>query len=42
VSDELSKIDAEKKSRIVKLIFYATARPRWDPTSYGRVVDGAN
>jgi len=49
VSDELSKIDAEKESRIVKLIFYlgleiadATARPRWDPASYRRVVDGAN
>jgi Zn-dependent M28 family amino/carboxypeptidase len=49
VSDEVSKIDAEKESRIVRLVFYvgleiatATARPRWDPASYRRVVEGAN
>jgi hypothetical protein len=49
VSDEVSKIDAEKESRIARLIFYlglevanATARPRWDPEAYKRVVDGAN
>ena len=49
VSDEVSRIDAEKESRIVRLIFYlglevasATARPRWDPASYRRVVEGAN
>jgi len=49
VSDEVSKIDAEKESRIVKLVFYlgleianATARPRWDPASYERVVDDTN
>jgi hypothetical protein len=49
VSDEVSKIDAEKESRIVRLVFYlgleiatATARPRWDPASYKRVVEGAN
>jgi Zn-dependent M28 family amino/carboxypeptidase len=49
VTDELSRIDAEKESRIVKLVFYlgleianAGARPRWDPESYKRVVEGAN
>ena len=49
VSDEVSRIDAEKESRIVRLVFYlglkiATApeRPRWDPASYKRVVEGAN
>ena len=48
-SDEASKIDGEKESRIVKLVFYlgleiagAAARPRWDPESYRRVVEGAN
>jgi hypothetical protein len=49
VSDEVSRIDAEKESRIVRLVFYlglaiatATARPQWDPASYRRVVEGAN
>jgi Zn-dependent M28 family amino/carboxypeptidase len=49
VSDEVAKIDAEKESRIARLIFYlgleianTTARPRWDPEAYKRVVDGAN
>jgi len=49
VSDEVSRIDAEKESRIVRLVFYvgleiatAAARPRWDPASYKRVVEGAN
>ncbi|HUL02999.1 MAG TPA: M28 family peptidase [Gemmatimonadales bacterium] len=49
VSDEVAKIDAEKESRIARLIFYlgielanTTARPRWDPDAYKRVVDGAN
>jgi peptidase M28-like protein len=46
-SDDVSKIDAEKESRIVRLVFYlglavasATERPRWDPASYKRVVEG--
>ena len=46
VSDEVSKIDGEKESRIVKLLFYvgleiagAPRRPRWDPESYRRVVE---
>ena len=49
VSDEVSKIDGEKESRIVKLLFYvgleiagAPRRPRWDPESYRRVVDSGN
>jgi hypothetical protein len=46
-SDDVSKIDAEKEARIVRLVFYlglavATApeRPRWDPASYKMVVEG--
>jgi hypothetical protein len=44
-SDEPEKIDAEKESRIVKLMFYlgleianANARPQWDPESYQTIV----
>jgi hypothetical protein len=44
-SDEPEKIDAEKESRIVKLMFYlgleianADARPEWDPESYELIV----
>ena len=49
VSDEVSKIDGEKESRIIKLIFYlgleianAAERPRWNRDSYRRIVEGAN
>ena len=49
VSDELAKIDAEKESRIVKLDFYlgleiagSPERPKWNPESYKRIVQGAN
>jgi hypothetical protein len=49
VSDEVAKINGEKEARVVKLIFYtalalteADGRPRWDPTSYRRVVEAAN
>jgi hypothetical protein len=45
VSDSPDKIDAEKESRIVKLIFYlgteianATERPKWEPASYQKYV----
>ncbi len=45
-SDEPEKIDAEKESRIVKLMFYlglelanADARPQWDPQSYREIVE---
>jgi hypothetical protein len=45
-SDEVSKIDAEKESRIVKLVFYlgldlanANARPKWKPESYKSIVE---
>ena len=43
--DEVSKIDGEKESRIVKLVFYlglelanATEKPRWNPESYQSIV----
>lgn len=46
--DEVSKIDAEKESRIIKLVFYLgldvanrAQRPQWNPDSYRRIVDGA-
>jgi len=46
-SDEVEKIDAEKESRIVRLMFYLgldvanrTERPRWNPDSYQRIVGG--
>ena len=45
VSDEVAKIDGEKESRIIKLDFYLglevanrTARPKWNPESYRRIV----
>ncbi len=45
VSDEVSKIDGEKESRIIKLDFYtalavanAAARPKWNPASYAKIV----
>src|SRR3989442_817894 len=48
VSDEVAKIDAEKESRIVKLVFYlgleianASERPKWNPESYRRIVQAA-
>ena len=48
VSDSPDKIDAEKESRIIKLVFYlgldianATAKPKWNPDSYRRIVEGA-
>jgi len=46
-SDSPDKIDAEKESRIVKLVFYlgldvanAAERPKWNPDSYARIVTG--
>lgn len=45
-SDEASKIDGEKESRIVKLLFYLGleladrgAKPSWDPESYKAIVE---
>ncbi len=45
MGDSPDKIDAEKESRIVKLIFYlgvdvanAAERPKWNPDSYRRIV----
>jgi hypothetical protein len=45
-SDEAAKIDAEKESRIVKLLFYlgleianAAERPQWNPDSYEQIVE---
>ncbi len=47
-SDEVGKIDAEKESRIVKLLFYlgldianAAKKPEWNPESYKQIVEGA-
>lgn len=44
-SDSPDKIDAEKESRVVRLIFHVTAavanapsRPRWNPESYKKIV----
>ncbi|HEV8263753.1 MAG TPA: M20/M25/M40 family metallo-hydrolase [Gemmatimonadales bacterium] len=46
--DSPDKIDAEKESRIVKLVFYlgldvanAAERPKWNPDSYKRIVSGS-
>jgi hypothetical protein len=46
-SDELGKINAEKASRITKLMFYlglevanAPRRPQWDPEHYAEIVGG--
>jgi hypothetical protein len=48
VSDSPDKIDAEKAARIIKLLCYvgldvanAPERPKWNPDSYRRVVQGA-
>jgi hypothetical protein len=47
-SDSPDKIDAEKESRIVRLMFYlgheigsTQARPQWNPESYKEIVEGA-
>jgi hypothetical protein len=46
VSDHPDKIDAEKESRIIKLVFYlglevanAAERPKWNPQSYKQIVE---
>jgi hypothetical protein len=45
-SDEPAKIDAEKESRIIKLVFYLglevannSERPKWNPDSYKEIVE---
>jgi Zn-dependent M28 family amino/carboxypeptidase len=45
-SDEPAKIDAEKESRIIQLVFYlglevanAAERPKWNPESYREIVE---
>jgi len=47
VGDSPDKIDAEKESRVARLIFYlgvdvanSAERPRWNPDSYKRIVTG--
>ena len=47
VTDSPDKIDAEKESRIVKLVFYlglelanSAQRPQWNPDSFKRIVQG--
>src|SRR2546429_906883 len=49
VGDSPDKIDAEKESRIVKLLFYlglevanAAERPKWNPESYKQIVTGGD
>lgn len=49
VSDSPDKIDAEKESRIIKLVFYlglevanAAQRPKWNPDSYRQIVQAGN
>ncbi|MEP6571840.1 MAG: M28 family peptidase [Gemmatimonadota bacterium] len=46
VTDSPDKIDSEKESRILKLLFYlgedianAPARPKWNPDSYKQIVE---
>jgi hypothetical protein len=46
-SDEVGRIDAEKESRLVRLLYYlgaeianSNSRPRWFPESYQRIVHG--
>ncbi|NNG17553.1 MAG: M28 family peptidase [Gemmatimonadales bacterium] len=48
VGDSPDKINAEKESRIVKLLFYvgqavanADERPKWNPESYAKIVEPA-
>jgi hypothetical protein len=48
-SDSPDKIDSEKESRILRLIYYlgrdigdAAERPKWKPESYREIVDGAS
>jgi len=47
-SDSPDKIDGEKESRILQLLFYlgqdvanAPQRPKWKPESYRQIVGGA-
>jgi Zn-dependent M28 family amino/carboxypeptidase len=49
VSDSPDKIDAEKESRIIRLVFYlglevanAPVRPKWNPDSYRQIVQAGN
>jgi hypothetical protein len=48
VSDEIDKIDTEKMSRILQLLYYLGSdvannpeRPQWNPDSYLEIVEGA-
>jgi Zn-dependent M28 family amino/carboxypeptidase len=47
-SDSPDKIDAEKESRLLQLLFYlgedvanSPTRPQWNPESYDKIVKGA-
>jgi Peptidase family M28 len=49
VTDSPDKIDSEKESRILKLLFYlgqdianAPERPKWNPESYKEIVEEKN
>ena len=46
VTDSPDKLDAEKESRILQMLFYlgqdvanSTARPKWNPESYDKIVE---
>ncbi len=48
VSDEIDKIDTEKMSRLISLLYYlgkeiadTPERPQWKPESYKKIVEGA-
>jgi Zn-dependent M28 family amino/carboxypeptidase len=48
-TDSVDKIDAEKASRIVQMVFYiglevanTTARPQWNPESRRQIVEAGN
>ena len=49
VSDSPEKIDAEKEARFARLVYYlgreianSTERPRWNPESFRKIVQGEN
>jgi len=49
VSDSPDRIDAEKEARFVRLVYYlglevanTVQRPRWNPDSYRKIVQGGN
>jgi Zn-dependent M28 family amino/carboxypeptidase len=48
-TDDLSKTEADKAARVLKMVFYvaldvanATQRPQWDPAARQRIVTGGH